>query len=81
MVTASGESAPGQQWRIDIGTCTVRTRARRQRTISPCVYTIIICILMESQGSEGVAKKNKLIKNICILMESQGSEGQLQIWK
>jgi len=53
MVTASGESAPGQQWRIDIGTCTVRTRARRQRTISPCVYMMTICMLMGLQGSEG----------------------------
>ncbi len=38
IVTTSGESAPGQQWQIDIGSCTVRTRARRHRTISPCIY-------------------------------------------
>ena len=31
----------------------MRTRARRQRTISPCVYMMTICMLMESQGSEG----------------------------
>ena len=53
IVIALDESASGQQWQIDIGICTVRTRARRQRTILPCVYTMTICILMESQGSEG----------------------------
>ena len=34
-----------------------------------------ICILMESQGSEGVNKKNANLIYICILMGSQGSEG------
>ena len=75
IVTTLGESASGQQWQIDIGTCTVRTRARRQRTISPCIYMMTICILMESQGSEGVNKKNANLIYICILMGSQGSEG------
>ena len=75
IVTTLGESASGQQWQIDIGTCTVRTRARRQRTISPCIYMMTICILMESQGSEGAPYTGASGRNICILMESQGSEG------
>ena len=75
IVTTLGESASGQQWQIDIGTCTVRTRARRQRTISPCIYMMTICILMESQGSEGDRTPYTKADIICILMESQGSEG------
>ena len=75
IVTTSGESAPGQQWRIDIGTCTVRTRARSQRTISPCVYMITIGMLMGSQGSEGYIMLILKEIAICMLMELQSFEG------
>ena len=75
IVTTSGESAPGQQWQIDIGSCTVRTRARRQRTISPCVYMITICMLMGLQGSEGTDADNTGCESICILMRLQNYNG------
>ena len=79
IVTTLGESASGQQWQIDIGTCTVRTRARRQRTISPCIYMMTIWILMESQGSEGKCILSIQNYIIWILMESQGSEGSKEV--
>ena len=42
--------------------------------------SIVICILMKSQGSEGSDSKYNLWFCICILMESQGSEG-FNIWQ
>ena len=40
------------------------------------VYMMTICILMESQGSEGRLLYINGLFCICILMESQGSEGE-----
>ena len=39
------------------------------------VYMMSICILMESQGSEGDRTPYTKADIICILMGSQGSEG------
>ena len=39
------------------------------------VYMMTICILMESQGSEGDRTPYTKADIICILMGSQGSEG------
>ena len=36
-----------------------------------------ICMLMESQGSEGKGVVYSPLEFICMLMESQGSEGSL----
>ena len=44
------------------------------------VYIMTICILMESQGSEGCSRDDRTTPDICILMESQGSEG-FNIWQ
>ena len=38
IVTTLGESASGQQWQIDIGTCTVRTSEKAAYDITLCIY-------------------------------------------
>ena len=79
IVTTSGESAPGQQWRIDIGTCTVRTRAAASDVFNRQLFIITIWMLKVSHGSEVCINKYFFVKNIWMLMGSQGSEGYIML--